>query len=245
MFIPGRMIIAHTEPRAMSLSRLDLMTAIIFFIICNKNNQSYYFVFTTHLFQSLGKSSAEEENWNRVQRREFYFLIKPGLKNSPVPYSVTFALPLCCWCAIMCIWGRCYREGTLVRWYDNHVDSWPCNASLARSSSCSLSPSCTRSSVAESRLAEQPPWVSSRSLLNMSFICLSRWTSSWSWATSSRHNTEGESKRDILRNLVCRSGMRTEYRVKREKMHKMKPEMKKTVLNIWTWGERVELCCIK
>lgn len=73
--------------------------------------------------------------------------------------------------------------------------SWPCKASLARSSSCSLSPSCTRSSVAESRLAEQPPWVSSRSLLNMSFICRSRCTSSWSWATSSRSRTTTHSKK--------------------------------------------------
>ncbi|TNN76584.1 hypothetical protein EYF80_013234 [Liparis tanakae] len=62
-------------------------------------------------------------------------------------------------------------------------------ASLARSSSCSFWASCTRSSVAESTSAEQPPWVSSRSLLNMSFICRSRCTSSWSWATSSRSRT--------------------------------------------------------
>lgn len=65
----------------------------------------------------------------------------------------------------------------------------PCRASLARSSSCSFWASCTRSSVAESTLAEQPPWVSSRSLLSMSFICRSRLTSSCSWATSSRSRT--------------------------------------------------------
>lgn len=65
----------------------------------------------------------------------------------------------------------------------------PCSASLARSSSCSFWASCTRSSVAESTSAEQPPWLSSRSLLSMSFICRSRLTSSCSWATSSRSRT--------------------------------------------------------
>lgn len=66
---------------------------------------------------------------------------------------------------------------------------------MARSSSCSFCASCTRSSVAESTSAEQPPWVSSRSLFNMSFICRSRCTSSWSWATSSRSRT-----------AICRKG---------------------------------------
>lgn len=65
----------------------------------------------------------------------------------------------------------------------------PCRASLARSSSCSFWASCTRISVTESTSAEQPPWVSSRSLLSMSFICRSRLTSSCSWATSSRSRT--------------------------------------------------------
>lgn len=65
----------------------------------------------------------------------------------------------------------------------------PCRASLARFSSCSFWASWTRSSVAESTSAEQPPWVSSRSLLSMSFICRSRLTSSCSWATSSRSRT--------------------------------------------------------
>lgn len=97
-----------------------------------------------------------------------------------------------------CIWYACAvgKHGLWWIGWDACAGSWPCKASLARSSSCSLSPSCTRSSVAESRLAEQPSWVSSRSLLNMSFICLSRWTSSWSWATSSRNNTEVQRERE-------------------------------------------------
>lgn len=126
------------------------------------------------------------------------------------------------------------KEGTA----HDCVDLWPCKASLARSSSCSLSLSCTRSSVADSRFAEQPPWVSSRSLLNMSFICRSRWTSSWSWATSSRSNTVGGGRHKMILcnlayakeqfvNSVCGTVRRNEIKSEGRKIcKKIKPERK-------------------
>lgn len=71
------------------------------------------------------------------------------------------------------------------------VQPLPCRASLARASSCSFCASCTFSSVAESTSGDLLPCVSSRSLVSISFICRSRWTSSCSWATSSRSSAGG------------------------------------------------------
>lgn len=71
----------------------------------------------------------------------------------------------------------------------------PCKASLALASSCSFWASCTLSSVAERTSEDFPPCDSSRSFVNISFICRRRWTSSWSRDTSSRRSTRGEGHR--------------------------------------------------
>lgn len=68
----------------------------------------------------------------------------------------------------------------------------PCKASLALASSCSFWASWTLSSVAERTSEDLPPWDSSRSFVNISFIWRRRWTSSWSRDTSSRRSTRGE-----------------------------------------------------
>lgn len=81
------------------------------------------------------------------------------------------------------------REGTAG---DCHS---PCKASLALASSCSFWASCTLSSVAERTSEDLPPCDSSRSFVNISFICRRRWTSSWSRDTSSRRSTRGEGHR--------------------------------------------------
>lgn len=68
----------------------------------------------------------------------------------------------------------------------------PCKASLALASSCSFWASWTLSSVAERTSEDLPPCDSSRSFINISFICRRRWTSSWSRDTSSRRSARGE-----------------------------------------------------
>lgn len=71
----------------------------------------------------------------------------------------------------------------------------PCKASLALASSCSFWTSWTLSSVAERTSEDLPPCDSSKSFVNISFICRRRWTSSWSRDTSSRRSARGEGHR--------------------------------------------------